>query len=239
VKLKMTFNVFITESKLIKEMEMDDENSPEEFYERYFASSAYGEHLYFIEVRDFCGMDSYLFETSLKLNLYDFPKLRKVINVICNKETSKNVRGLMVEILFRSIKEQIPGVEKFYFKKCELNKLGHYSESWSKTYESVIENYQPKCFIPFSAYRNEIIFTALKKAYEEEKQINDTRVEVEKELFESNLINDELKFGYIEIYETDAKYYFQEGWGDVEVLEFYYMIGKGEKLIFWFLINIK
>jgi hypothetical protein len=218
-------------------MEEDEENIFDEFYERYYASNSYGQHLFYIEIKEW-GMPEYWFESSLTFNIHDYSNLNKIINVIINKSTSSSVRKMFVEIFFRSVKN-IPGIEKYYFKKTLLDKYGRFSEAISNSIENIIDHYQLKPYVPYSLNKNELIFLEIKSVFESEKENCDSRVEADKELFEGNLINDELKFAYTDVYEHNAKYFFQEGYQEDKLLEFYFMISAKSELLLLFLVNIK
>jgi len=202
------------------------------------ARNAYGEDLYFIKISE-SNLPDYLFETSLRVNIFSFKKLNKVIRVLINRKTSEECRKLFADIFFRTANEVIPQIERYYFLKEELDKYGKYNEAWSNTYEYLVNHYQLKAHIPFTQFRNESIFNEIKKAYEEEKNKSNASVQATKELFEENLISDSLKFAYVEVYVKDAKYFYQEGWRDDEVFEFYYMTTIDGKLLFLFLVNIR
>jgi hypothetical protein len=216
----------------------ENNNISNEFYERYFASTSYGQHLFFVEIYE-CGMPEYLLNTSLKIDIYKYSKFTKLIKIIANKNTSGTVRKMFVEILLKNIKEVIPDISNYYFRSIELDKFGKYSDAWSKTYEALISNYQLRPYEPFSIFRNDTIFGEINKVFTEEKINRKTSVEINKNLFEEHLISDELKFAYTEVYTNNAKYYIQEGFRNDEVFEFCCMTSNCNELLLFFLIQEK
>ena len=98
---------------------------------RHFARGFNGDDIFWVELHDF-GMERLFFETSLKIDLHEFPRANEIIRIITNKEISEQARDMFVQRLFNEI-FKIPGIQKYYFKKEELDKSGRYiGESWEK-----------------------------------------------------------------------------------------------------------
>lgn len=219
----------------------NENNDAEQFRIRFYHSDPFGRHLYFIEISDWGEFfPEFNLETSLKVDVNGYHRLKKIIKVLVSRKTSSATRKLFAKEFFKIMPYLIPDIQNHYFQNEELDKYGKYNEAWKNTYQGVISNFKLIPYIPFSPLQNEIIFNKINKAYVEgnEKEFG-VSVEAERDLFEQNLINDNLKFAYTEVYTNPAKYYFQETRRNDELLEFYYMTSADGQLLLWFLVNIR
>jgi hypothetical protein len=209
------------------------ENIPERNCKRYFAQDSSGQDLFFIELID-AGFPEYFFSSSLPGKIFEQPDLIKLRQLISGKTTSEPARRHFIEKLFKII-WSLPEAKNIFFKKHVLTKFGKYSEELARTLESIIFNHELQILTSYSPHRNEEIFSELQKGHDP----HDDRCSVllaEKELFEENLVNDDLRFGYVEVYSDRAKYYFEQEKIENTLIEYYFMT-VDDKLVFLFLVS--
>ena len=214
-------------------------NNEGEFRIRYYNSNPFGQHLYYIEVKELDGLQDYFFETSLKLDVFLYPQLKHIINVISKRSTSPSVRKLFADRFFQLAPELIQGIEKYYFPQATLDKYGKYNEAWSNCYEQILENNKLIPYVPFSKFCNSNIFFAFNQAFKAQIFFDELRVETTRELFEEQLINDDLKDAYVEVFSPENKYYFQEERQNEEIFEFQYLTTGTGELLLLFIVKIR
>lgn len=217
-------------------MNFNSDDIPGDFLKKYFARTCYGQDLFYIAIEDIGDEDNYFFSSSVEDKIFEEPELKKLIKIIINKVLKESTRKHFIDKLFEKIKI-VPGIEKYYFKKHLLDKYGRFSESLAETYKAIIYNYNLKVNVVYSPHRNSEVFEELKTSFQKsEKGING--IVTDKDLFESCLVNDDLKFGYVEIFSNDMEYYFQQESSEEELFEYYYIV-MNEELLFLFLVLTK
>jgi hypothetical protein len=217
----------------VNNLNSQEDNIPGQNCKRYFAKDSYGQDLFFIELTD-AGYPEYFLSASLPVKIMEHSDLIKLRQIIIIKKTSESVRRHFINKLFELIKS-IPEAKYFFFPKTVLDKYGRYSEDLARTYESIIITHKLEILIPYSPYRNEEVFNELRKGYKPLAD-NSSAVFAEKKLFQENLVTDDLKFAYVEIYSAKAEYFFEQEKNEDRLLEYYFMT-LNDELLFLFLIS--
>src|SRR6185436_12707638 len=184
-----------------------NKNNDDKYLGRHFCRTPVKD-LFYIEILDF-ELDVYFFESSLEFEFTKYPLLLKLIRIICQKNIPSKTRKMFVDKLFYEIKN-IQGIERFYFSEFQIDKHGRYSESSANTLQTIIYEQVLKPLVPFSPFVNNLIFEKIKSAYEQKDVKDDERVEVSKEIFEVNLITDDLKTAYVDVYSSEGLYFYQK-----------------------------
>lgn len=212
-----------------------NKNTNDKYLGRHFCRIP-ARDLFYVEIYD-VGLSDYFFESSLQLKFIEYPSLLKLIKIICQKKIPGKTRKMFVRKIFHEI-TNISGIQRFYFSDYELDKHGRYSESLANTLQSILYHKVLEPLVPYSPYTNEVIFAELKSAYEQKDEPDEElKVEVAQEIFESNLVTDELKLAYLDVYLSNGFYFYQKTKTIGKGFEFFFMTSPCGELLFMFLIH--